>query len=673
MFNARSRSLRLESLESRQVLNGAPISTDILLAAVDSSSGDVQVSGNGFSKALAIQQHPMARTGALVPFATGDFNGDHVTDLLAENSETGDWWLQLNDGKTVYNLPFADTLAGVEVIGTGDFNADGALDVASIHSATNALWISINTGTSLQHQNWGSLPAGMSTDHLFLGDFDGDGRTDVLAGELDTGWKLAANQAGSSFAIQDWGTFPDYGWLTVLTGDFNGDNADDIVTLAPDLTWWFWQGGPGGQRFATNFGHWKMASGWTDIGVGDFNGDGSDDVIGRTPDGKLRVGTSQGNRFDTWIWGSGWIDSADWRNVTVLDLNDDGLPDQLSQAADGTWWYACNTGGSFTNHYWQRAADIDLILEDFFQLAALDVIDAMPADGVDLRGLVVSATLNAQNRIQLSTNQPVKIDGLSFRSVGGSLIPPANGATTVPGSDSFEVLYDGFLGRLETTMDLTVAWDTTGSPDLIATLQIGTLEVPIHVATSLGPAVAPLQAPAAIANQIYFETLPGADFYPTHSLVVDQEDGLENTTSYDDAMLRVTLNDNNRIVLDPVQPLLLTGVELRSVSNSLIPVGGGTTSDPAHPFLDFLSNTPNRIIFSSVEWPLWLTDELVLDVGWRPNSTTSDLIVSYQVEGSTAREDAHVDEPMRFPHPDDSTASNTLTSLGPVRFSQSSS
>ena len=506
MSHFRSRSLSLESLERRQVLNAGPISTDILLASVNLTAGTVEVSGGDVSRSLTINEHPLASSGTRVPFVDGDFNADGVTDLLAIDAATGSWWLQLNDGTQLFDMLVGSALPGVQVIDTADFNSDGLLDVVSIDTSNN-LWVSLNSGTAFQHQTWGSLPTDWTVDQIFTGDFDGDGRVDVLSGQNDVGWQLASNQAGNGFSLDNWGTFPDFDWQTVLSGDFNGDNSDDVVALAPDLTWWFWQGGGEGPGHAAYFGHWKMANGWTDIGVGDFNGDGSDDVIGRTSEGDLRVGSSQGSSFNTWTWGTGWMDSAAWRNVSVRDLDGDGLADQLSQAGDDSWWYAHNEGGRFRNYYWQRSADVDFVTTGLVREGGIDIVDSMPTGGVDVRGLEVTASLSDDDLIQLSTTQSVVVDVVSFRSISGSLVPPENGVRTLARSGNFEVRYESFEESLEDTMVLTVGWNTTGKADLVATIQVAGLEFPIEVGASMGPEVDHLDVSATIANKAYFDTI----------------------------------------------------------------------------------------------------------------------------------------------------------------------
>lgn len=661
------RSLRIESLENRQVLSAGPISADIQLVSFDPSTGNISTTQNSESQPVMTNSHRAARNEVLTPFLTGDFSGDGVTDLLARDSGDNSWWLQLNDGTQLFELPIGDGINNREIIGAADFNQDQRLDVATIDTSTNELWIAINTIDGFAHQRWGSFSIFASLDEIHIGDFSGNGRIDILSGETGGAWYLAENQTGTNFTVQEWGVFLDFDWQEIVTGKFNNDGIADVAALAPDNTWWLWQGGGGGFGNANYFGHSKSAVGWEDIGVGDFNGDGFDDVIGRTPDGKLHVGSTEGNKFNTWIWGSGWIDSADWRNVEVRDLNGDGLADQLSQAKDGTWWYAISDGFTFTNYYWQRATNVDFVLTNF-RSPAIDTIDSMPENGVDVRGIEVSAILNNQGRFEIRANAPLQVEGITFTSASGSLVPKSGGGAAQPGASGFQVTYGRIAPRLSSwPLRLDVGWDMTGTPDLVANITIGSTVLPIRVQRSIGPAVSNVDVSAEVANEIYFSTLPASNFLPAIGLTETLNQSTANTISLDNAKLLVERNSSNRIVLTPVEPLLLTGVELRSPSGSLIPLAGNGPTLLADPFLSAIVNSSSRIILESEDWPLLVTDELVLDIAWLPNATASDLIVEYRVAGDSGTYQAYVSEPLRLPFVE-TVAPNTVKSLGPIRL-----
>lgn len=665
MISKNRRRLGLEKLDDRRVLNAGPIGPEFALLSTNATTGAIQISSQGQTQDVLVSSHPDAQNGPLETLFAADFNNDGTTDLLSSDATDGRWWLQINDGTQLFPFPVGPGLSGNQLLAAEDFNQDGLPDIASFNPTTKQLIVSVNQGTSFSHQVWGSFPTRLLVEEIFVEDFSGDGELDILAAQYDGEFVLAVNQ-GTSFSVQSWGAFPDFGWTNVLSGEFNGDAFADIVALAPDSTWWIWQGTPTGFGNAQSFGHWKMASGWTDIRVADFSNDGIDDLVSRTPDGNLYVATSEMNRFNTWIWGSGWLDSAGWTNVSAVDVNNDNLPDQVGKAQDGTWWYAINNGGTFSNYFWQRAADANLLVTDF-QAPAMDVIDSLPNDGVDARTLVINAFLNNQNLIEIEANGPLQIDGITLTSASGSLLPPTSGGA-LPSSTSFETQYGPFAFRLNgQTLLLDTGWNSSGQPDLVITVNVGGVDYPVRLPRAVGPAVTEPTLSAAEANALYFSTLPNDVIVPTFvgATPVD-EDSIVNTVSYDNAALRVYLNDSNRIVVEPTQTLSLTGIEFLSASGSLIPIGNGTLDVPADPFLEVIANSTTRIILTSNNWPLELVEELTLDIGWVPNATVQDLIVQYRLSDQTGNQQAHVAEPLRLPISD---APSTETTNGAVRNS----
>ena len=152
--------------------------------------------------------------------------------------------------------------------------------------------------------------------------------------------------------------------------------------------------------------------------------------------------------------------------------------------------------------------------------------------------------------------------------------------------------------------------------------------------------------------------------------VEDPEDNdTRNTITFDDAALRVSLSDNNRIVLDPASNLYITGIELISNTGSLVPLGNGTLNVQTYPFLEILVNSATRIVLTSEDWPLLLSDDLVTDIGWVPNASAQDLMVKYRVSGETGDFDAWVAEPLRLPFEDTTITVGNGSSSGPVRSS----
>jgi hypothetical protein len=171
-------------------------------------------------------------------FLTGDFNGDHRTDVaqvyrgwqgnIPVCLSTGSGWSCSNPSAAVANASPEQRFL------TGDFNADGKTDVFQVYRRWHSIPVCRSTGSG-----WScvDLPAtiydwGTSEQEFLTGDFNGDGRTDMVQayrgwGSIPTCLSTGAGWSCSNPAatMYDWGTTEQQ----FLTGDFNGDGKTDVV------------------------------------------------------------------------------------------------------------------------------------------------------------------------------------------------------------------------------------------------------------------------------------------------------------------------------------------------------------------------------------------------------------------------------------------------------------
>jgi hypothetical protein len=70
--------------------------------------------------------------------ATGDFNGDHITDIMWKNGAgaTSDWLMSASGG--IGSNPFTPATGGWNLIASGDFNGDGTDDLMWQNALTGA-------------------------------------------------------------------------------------------------------------------------------------------------------------------------------------------------------------------------------------------------------------------------------------------------------------------------------------------------------------------------------------------------------------------------------------------------------------------------------------------------------------------------------------------------------
>ncbi|MEV4755500.1 FG-GAP-like repeat-containing protein [Micromonospora sp. NPDC049559] len=199
---------------------------------------------------------------------------------------------------------------------------------------------------------WSSTFPGVFTGSS--ADFDGDGRDDVVTftqGPLADVYVALSTGAGFAGTSQKWQDFFSLDGETPLTGDFNGDGKDDIVTFTHGTSADVFVGLSTGSGF---LGGAKWHDFFSLAGevpaVGDVNGDGKDDIITFTRNdlGDVYVALSTGTAF---------TGSAKWNDFFALagespgvaDVNGDGKDDivTFTQGGGGDVFVGLSTGSGF--------------------------------------------------------------------------------------------------------------------------------------------------------------------------------------------------------------------------------------------------------------------------------------------------------------------------------------
>ena len=223
--------------------------------------------GNGGS---LVELNPLSEPWTLV--ASGDFNGDGITDLMWQVPATGDtveWLMSPNGG--VGSVPPTPSPQGWDLIATGDFNGDGIQDLMwrtdSLGGLTSEWLMSPNGGIG---SNPG-LPATGGWDVIATGDFNGDGTTDLMWQNASTGATSEWLMAKSGGLAANPATPSAQGWNLLATGDFNGDGITDLMwqnASTGATSEWLMSpnGGLAGNPFTPG------AQGWNLLATGDFNG-----------------------------------------------------------------------------------------------------------------------------------------------------------------------------------------------------------------------------------------------------------------------------------------------------------------------------------------------------------------------------------------------------------------
>jgi hypothetical protein len=194
--------------------------------------------------------------------------------------------------------------AGVYTGSNADFNGDGRDDIVTFNQGTLAdVYVSTSTGagfagTSVKWHDF-FAPAGETP---LTGDFNGDGKDDIVTfthGAANDVYVALSNGTAFGAGVL-WQDFFALNGEVPAVGDVNGDGKDDIIV--------FTRGTLGDVYVALSTGtSFGVSAKWHDFfalgnevpGVGDFNGDGRDDIVvfNQGSLGDVYVATSSGSGF----------------------------------------------------------------------------------------------------------------------------------------------------------------------------------------------------------------------------------------------------------------------------------------------------------------------------------------------------------------------------------------
>ena len=225
---------------------------------------------------------------------TGDFNGDGKADLIWRNDNgTFTNWLGQSGGAFVSNDANAWQWVPNDwkVAGTGDFNGDGRDDIIWRNdNGTFTSWLGQASGGFISNDAHAWTPVAKSWHVVGTGDFNGDDRDDIIWRNDNGAFTEWLSQADGGFVSNDakaWNVV-DGSWKVVGTGDFNGDGRDDVIWRNENGVFTSWLAKPDGGFVSNDAKAWNgVPLDWQVAGTGDFNGDGRDDVLWRNANGTV--------------------------------------------------------------------------------------------------------------------------------------------------------------------------------------------------------------------------------------------------------------------------------------------------------------------------------------------------------------------------------------------------
>ncbi|MEV0729361.1 N-acetylmuramoyl-L-alanine amidase [Polymorphospora sp. NPDC050346] len=239
-----------------------------------------------------------------------------------------------------------------------DFTGDGRDDIVTFtHGSLADVYVSTSTGSGFAGTSvkWNDF-FGLSGETTLTGDFNGDGRDDIVTFTHGTLADVhVALSTGAAFAgATKWHDWFAPGGEVAAVGDFNGDGRDDIATFTRGTTNDVYVALSNGSAFIGTEQKWHDFFGLNGEfpAVGDVNGDGRDDIIVFTqgPNTLADVYVALSN-------GSGFGASAKWHDLFAVgneqprigDINGDGRDDIVTFTCDGNAdvYAATSTGSSF--------------------------------------------------------------------------------------------------------------------------------------------------------------------------------------------------------------------------------------------------------------------------------------------------------------------------------------
>ena len=158
----------------------------------------------------------------------GDFNNDGITDIATANSLSQDLSILLGTGNgTFYGFPVR-TREYPSCVITEDFNKDGNMDLAVTNKLYNGISVYLGNGKGEFTDKW-SGKTGKRPGDVISGDFNNDGHIDLaVANSRSNSISILTGQGDGTFVkgdVYNTGEEP----VKIVKGDFNCDKKEDIV------------------------------------------------------------------------------------------------------------------------------------------------------------------------------------------------------------------------------------------------------------------------------------------------------------------------------------------------------------------------------------------------------------------------------------------------------------
>ena len=200
------------------------------IAQVNPTSDFLHVSGDAKLCRPFFPSHSyLADTGNLSSVALGDFNGDGIQDLVADEEQTGNLYVLLGrkNGTFVPAGSFPTGTTFPRQLAVGDFNGDGKLDVA-VADGSNGVDILLGNGDGT-FQSPRTVTIADGSYFIAAGDFNHDGKLDLAAlGNGGNSVQILLGNGDGTFRAPV--AYPvDESPMSIAVADFNADGHLDLA------------------------------------------------------------------------------------------------------------------------------------------------------------------------------------------------------------------------------------------------------------------------------------------------------------------------------------------------------------------------------------------------------------------------------------------------------------